>query len=205
MFPTTMWSTIRQAGAYDREALERFASRYRPAIAEYLRTRGLTATDADDICQEVFIRLLGSKTLAMANPDRGRFRSLMLAVTRNVLVDHYRRLGRAPTPTELVSDLPAERDADFDRTWILHLAQAAMDRLRDERSPYFEVLREHLAGVPQDRNRLWNARRKLIAYIRHEISLTCTTQAEFDDESAYLSAFLAPGAKRGPRPADAGP
>ena len=207
MFPTTMWSTIRQAAASDGPALERLAEKYRPAIVAFLRRRGFCESDADDVCQDVFVRLLAGRVLANADPAKGRFRSLLLAVTTHQIQDRLRRRSDAPLVDP--DSQPADRrDADFDRQWVVHLANIALDLLEEQGSAYFAVLRDHLAGERQDRQRLWIARRKLIALIRHEIALTCATQAEFEEEVAYLSAYLRPRKKsrkenettpRGPR------
>ncbi len=51
-------------------------------------------------------------------------------------------------------------------------------------------MKGHLAGESQNRNKLWIARNKLIALIRHEIALTCRSPEEFEEEAAYLSTFL---------------
>jgi DNA-directed RNA polymerase specialized sigma24 family protein len=100
VFPTTIWTTISQAGAHDRAALEDFAQRYRAPILAYLRGRGFSGNDAEDLCQEVFVRVLQSGVLAKADRSRGRFRSLLLTVTTRVVQDRRRRRsdprGRPP-------------------------------------------------------------------------------------------------------------
>lgn len=189
MFPTTLWTTIHQAGRADSEALQRFAQRYRPAVREYLRRRGFSDSDGEDICQDVFVRVLSSRVLMDADPSRGRFRSLMLTITSRTIADRLRRRR------ELISEAPepaVEDESEFDTAWMLNLAERAMARLREDSSPYHEVLAEHLAGRKQDRQRLWIARRKLIALIRNEISLTCGSHQEFEREVSYLSEFLRP-------------
>ena len=197
MFPTTLWTSIHKAGEADTQALDVFARDYRPPILAYIRARGVSPAEAEDVCQDAFVRILSGEVLGKADANRGRFRSLILTVVQRTIQDRWRREA---TRREKLEELPlehdpADRDPDFDRRWILHLAERAMTRLAEQDSPYYPVLREHLAGRSQDRNRLWNARKKLIALIRAEISNTCSSHAEFETEVAYLSGFLRPGKK----------
>lgn len=185
MFPTTVWTVIRDAGGRDPAALERFAGDYRAPVLSYIRGRGLP--DAEDLCQDVFVRVFSGDVLAKADEARGRFRGLLLTVVRRVIQDSLRR-RRPDTPVENLE--PAARDPDFDRAWVLHLTERALERLRERESPYYAVLKGHLAGEAQNRNKLWIARNKLAALIRHEIALTCRSHEEFEEEAAYLSTFL---------------
>lgn len=194
MFPTTVWSTIRQAGECDVEALHRFAQRYRPAILDFIHRRGFAGDEADDLCQDVFLRLFSGAVLAKADPARGRLRSLLLTVTSHVISDYGRQKRRQLDIGRLQHE-PAERDPDFDRVWALHLAEKALDQLEQEGSPYYQILRDHLSGLRQDRKQLWHARRKLIAAIRREIAMTCSSYREFEEEVAYLSPYLRPERK----------
>lgn len=188
MFPTTVWTVIREAGGRDREALERFAADYRGAVFAYIRAKGYDAARAEDLCQDVFVRLLAGDVLRKADAAKGRFRSLLLTVVKRVLQDAARRRS-LEVPVEAIE--VADRDPDFDRAWILHLAERAMARLKAEGSPYPAVIERHLAGEAVDRNKLWIARTKLVAGIRHEIALTCGSHEEFEEEVAYLSRYLA--------------
>jgi RNA polymerase sigma factor (sigma-70 family) len=191
MFPTTVWTRIGQAGAHDEAALEEFAERYRPVVLGFIRSRGPRDALADDLCQEVFLKVLHGDVLARADRNRGRFRSLLLTITMHVLHDHFRKRRDVPA-AELE---PARRDPEFDHAWALNLAERAMDTLREQGSPYYDVLRDHLHGQPQARNRLWIARRKLGALIRREVAMTCADPRDAEEELAYLSQFLRPAAK----------
>ena len=195
VFPTTIWTTIHRAGEQDGVALEHVAQRYRPPVLEYIRRRGFQGSDAEDLCQDVFVRVLAGGVLAKADPDRGRFRSLLLAVTTHVIFDRLRK--RRDVPVENIE--PPQRDApdDFDKSWALHLTERAIERLRDEGSPYYAVLEGHLTGQPQNRNKLWIARRKLAAEIRREVAFTCATPEDFDQEMALLAPYLRPRTKPG--------
>ena len=79
MFPETSWTTIRQASSNDRDALERFAERYRAPVLAFVRGR-VGEDDAEDLCHDVFLRLAKSDALAGASPARGKFRSLLVAI-----------------------------------------------------------------------------------------------------------------------------
>jgi RNA polymerase sigma-70 factor (ECF subfamily) len=50
------------------------------------------ATDAQDLSQDVFLRIY--RTLASYRPAYGAFPTWLTSVTRNLLVDHYRRTRR---------------------------------------------------------------------------------------------------------------
>ncbi len=75
--------------------------------------------------------------------------------------------------------------------------EAAMAQLESVQSPYHQVLRDRLAGQKQDRKRLYHARRRLIALIRSEIAMTCSSHREFEEETAYLSPYLRPSRAHG--------
>jgi len=199
VFPTTIWTRIGQAGAQDAAALEEFAVRYRPAVLEFIHRRGFRGALADDLCQEVFLRVLRGSVLAKADPDRGRFRSLLATITMHVLHDHLRKRNEVPAP---LPDLAAAPD-DFDHAWALHLTARALEQLREQGSPYFDVLTAHLTGGKPGRNRLWIARRKLAALIRHEIVQTCATPAEVEEELAHLRPYLRPPGRETASPKEA--
>lgn len=188
MFPTTVWTTIREAGGDDRSALEAVAGAYRDPVLAFIRARGFREAEADDLCQEVFVRVLQGDVLAKADPARGRFRSLLLTVATRVMQDRWRR--RPPEGAGDAAREAAVPAADFDRAWALHLAERALQRLRETGSPYYEVLDDHLHGRPQDRNRLWHARKKLSAEIRREIAWTCTDHADLEAELELLAPYL---------------
>jgi hypothetical protein len=188
VFPTTIWTTIAKAGASDAAALERFAHQYQAPVLQFVQAKGFRGGDADDVCQDIFLRLLSGKVLARATAARGRFRNLLLSVAVHVIQDRMRR--RRETPTDDIELI--EKDPDFDRAWTLELTGRAFERLRAQESPYYQVLEGHLAGIPQDRNKLWIARGKLVALIQHEVALTCSSPAELEEELAHLSPYLRP-------------
>jgi RNA polymerase sigma-70 factor (ECF subfamily) len=66
-----------------------------------------SGSDAEDLTQEVFIRLY--RTLASYEPDKGSFNTWLTTLTRNMLVDHFRRT-RQERLTDSIDAVPAADD-----------------------------------------------------------------------------------------------
>lgn len=200
VFPATSWTLIRRAGESDRDALERFARSYERPVRAYVAKRGFAGADADDVCQDVFVRLLQGRSLERAESARGRFRSFLLAIVVHVIQDRLRR--RRPddaqaSPAAPEPAAPPGPDPDFDREWALELFTRAFERLRETQPAQYDVLRAHLAGEPQDRQKLWIARGRFAARLRHEIALTCSSAADLAEEIAHFGPLLARGGEKG--------
>jgi RNA polymerase sigma factor (sigma-70 family) len=192
VFPTTLWTTIRAASGDDARAREEFATRYRAPVLRYLRRRGFPAEAAEDVCQEVFVRIFENAVLARADRARGKFRGLLLVMTQRVAIDHLRKADRREVSSIDESQFADEsvEDSDFDSEWALAIVRRAMDRLREDSPGYAGVLEAHLKGENEDRQKLWIARRKLAGEVRREIAMTCDDPAAMEEELAHLSRYL---------------
>ena len=188
MFHTTVWEVVEAAGADDPMAVTRIAEEYRGPILAFIRSRGIDSVQAEDLCHDVFVRLLTGGVLAKADATKGRFRSLVCTVTIRVIQDWSRRHREVPSD-DLDPTAPAPA---FDRLWVLHLMERAFKRLKDTSPRSYEVLRNHLRDEPPDRNKLWIARRKLASLVRQEIALTCRSPEELESELACLAPYLRP-------------
>lgn len=188
VFQTTVWEVVQAAGAGDQAALATIAEEYRTPILSFIRSRGIDAPQTEDLCHDVFVRLLAGGVLAKADPNRGRFRTLLCTVTVRVVQDWSRRHREVPC-----DDLdPAAPAPSFDRLWTLYLVERAFRQLQSTSPRSYEVLRAHLGGEAPHRNKLWIARRKLAALIRQQIAKTCRTPEELEAEVACLSPYLRP-------------
>ncbi len=98
-FTTTHWSVVLAAARPDSpqaaNALEALCRTYWYPIYAYLRRRGHPPDAAEDFTQEFFARLLAKDYLSAVQPERGRFRSFLLASLRNFLVDQHRHASAA--------------------------------------------------------------------------------------------------------------
>jgi RNA polymerase sigma-70 factor (ECF subfamily) len=95
LFQTTHWSIVLAAAAEDSpgraEALEELCRAYWYPLYAFVRQRGHTAEDAQDLIQEFLARLLEKEWLANLQPCDGRFRSFLLTALKRFLITEYDR------------------------------------------------------------------------------------------------------------------
>src|SRR3954467_5860950 len=90
-FPTTHWSRVLAAGDPEapsaREALAELCQSYWFPLYAYIRRRGHEPDRAQELTQDLFVRLLEKDVLAAADPARGRFRAFLRAVCADFLAN----------------------------------------------------------------------------------------------------------------------
>ena len=171
IFATTHWSVVLAAGqstdAQASEALEQLCRTYWYPLYAYVRREGSSAVDAQDLTQEFFARLLEKHYLAQVAPQKGKFRSFLLAALRHFLSDQRDRAravkrgggadclsldaqtAEARYRLEPVDRMDAEKI--YERRWAMTLLEQALTRLRDEhiaagKTELFERLKDFVAG-----------------------------------------------------------
>ena len=170
-FATTQWSLVLRAAQPDdsaaRAALETLFRRYWFPLYAFARRRVSVIQEAQDLTQEFCLRLLEKNSLAAASPERGRFRSFLLASLKNFLTNEWDRAnaqkrgggrerlsldwetGESRLSLESAhSDTP---EREFERQWALTLLEVVVSRLQEEfvtngKSRQFELLKESLTG-----------------------------------------------------------
>src|SRR5437667_9309697 len=94
-FVTTHWSVILSAGRSDApqaaEALQRLCQVYWYPLYAYVRRRGYSPHDAQDLAQGFFARLLEKNTLGAITREKGKFRSFLLSALNHFIVDEWKK------------------------------------------------------------------------------------------------------------------
>ena len=151
-FPATRWSVVlsasRNPGSEAGAALETLCQTYWPPLYAYVRRCGHGIHDAQDLTQSFFAHLLGSPFLALADKDKGRFRTYLLTALKRFMSTVWTRSktqkrGGDQTLVSFDTDM-AERlfvsedrtslppDRLYERTCALSLLDAAFTRLQSE-------------------------------------------------------------------------
>jgi RNA polymerase sigma-70 factor (ECF subfamily) len=94
-FATTHWSVVLAAGksssAQQKKALETLCQSYWFPLYAFLRRRGYDSHQAEDYTQGFFADILEKHDLRAADPERGKFRSFLLATLKHFLSDERDR------------------------------------------------------------------------------------------------------------------
>jgi DNA-directed RNA polymerase specialized sigma24 family protein len=151
-FPTTRWSQVvaagDRAGPAAHQALAELCAAYWYPLYAFVRRKGHPPEEAADLVQGTFVNLLVRNGLTAVTPQRGRFRSFLMATCAHHLA-YYRDRDRAakrgggqtPIPfdrviaegrysAEPLHELTPERL--FERRWPTSLLDHAVTRLEAE-------------------------------------------------------------------------
>lgn len=170
-FATTHWSVVLSAGRNDTTrshiALETLCCSYWYPIYAFIRRRGYSAHDAEDLTQGFLSHLLDSQTLINANPDRGRFRSFLLGAVNHFLANEWaksqaqKRGGGKPVVSldaaeaehrfDLEPATASPPEETFDKEWATALLNKVLTSLeqhykREGNHDLFAALKQTLAG-----------------------------------------------------------
>jgi RNA polymerase sigma-70 factor (ECF subfamily) len=130
-----------------REALAQLCQTYWYPLYAYVRRRGNSPEDAEDLTQGFFARLLELGSLAEVSREKGKFRSFLLASLNHYLSDAWDRAraqkrghGRvisldARQAEERLSREPADAltpEKLFERKWAMAVLEVVVRRLQHE-------------------------------------------------------------------------
>jgi RNA polymerase sigma-70 factor (ECF subfamily) len=165
-FRTTRWTAVllsaQSQAPGSPEALAELCRVYWWPLYAFVRGRGSSPEDAQDLTQGFFLHLLDHKALRRVSPLKGKFRSFLIASLQNYLLNEadtahcLKRGGNLeiiPLDATLGGDHYQLESADsltaeniFDARWAMTLLDEAMGRLRleyaaQEKTATFETLK----------------------------------------------------------------
>lgn len=173
VFPTTHWSTLARASlngdTAGRQALEELCRRYWAPLNQFIRWRGHTDAEAEDLTQEFLLHVLDHSTFQRADRLRGKFRSLLLGALIRFLSDERDRRNAQKRGGQLVhvsldaddsntvrseAAETAQEAALFDRSWALTILKSAWEGVRQEYTEAgcgdaFSALKHFLPGAAE--------------------------------------------------------
>ncbi len=171
LFLTTRWSVVLSArdapSPGSTRALESLCQTYWYPLYVFVRRQGHAATDAQDLTQAFFARLLEKDYLQAVEREKGRFRTFLAVAMKRFLCNEWDKIrtqkrGGGHVHVELDENLAESRyrleagemltsDEVYERRWALTLLEQAMARLRADyeeggRAAEFEHLKKYLTA-----------------------------------------------------------
>jgi RNA polymerase sigma-70 factor (ECF subfamily) len=171
-FNATHWTVVLLASGQEEssqatEALERLCRTYWFPLYSFLRRKGYSAHDAEDLTQAFFARILEKNYLKAVDPRKGKFRSFLLAALDHFVANEWRRattqkrggkvsflsfddhMAEHRYLQEPASELSAERI--LEQRWATALLDQVLAQLRQEfqvagKTETFEALKIFLTG-----------------------------------------------------------
>ena len=119
---------VRRCIAGDAEAWEEIVRQHSRRIYNICYRFTGSAENADDLAQEVFIKMY--RTLSSYDPDKGAFTTWITTMTRNLLVDHFRKTKQDRATDSLDAGLGEEEDSATLGDRIPDSAPTADDRIQ---------------------------------------------------------------------------
>jgi RNA polymerase sigma factor (sigma-70 family) len=152
VFATTHWTVVLAVGKrhtpQSDAALEELCRTYWFPLYAYVRRRGHSKEDAEDLTQAFFARFLAKNYLAGLSAERGRFRAFLLASLKHFLINEWKKSQRlkrgggeknlsldwqtADTKFQVAATNEPSPDKAFDREWALALLAKVIERLQKE-------------------------------------------------------------------------
>lgn len=174
VFPRTKWSVVRRAVSKAEsdadDALNELCRVYDQPVLEYIERLGFSRSDAEDLKQAFFLKLLERDFFSRVDVSKGRLRAFLVCHLKDFLKDHFRYrnalkrgggqvvllegAGEAQANPESVDwNTPFEA---YQKRWLEVMSARVMARLRTDyaaegRSELFECIAPYLTDGREER------------------------------------------------------
>lgn len=146
-FPETMWSMINLASSEartgSREHMGRLLETYWQPMYAHVRYKRVEHQRAEDLVQEFSLQILDNDLLTIADPAKGKFRTLLLTALDRFVVSRFRYETAAKRAPEKSTSLEAAEvditeseappaSAAFDRAYALDVIAQVLSKMKEE-------------------------------------------------------------------------
>jgi RNA polymerase sigma factor (sigma-70 family) len=175
-FASTRWSVVAAcdadgtpASADAEAAVAQLCRDYWPPLYSFVRRRGFSPADAQDLVQGFFTHFLQDKIYAQTDSALGKFRSFLLASLKNYIVDVWHRentlkrgggrefvfldaeIGAVEKLYQSETVVILEEERHYEQRWATALVTRALERLRvdfssESKAKIFEELKPFVCG-----------------------------------------------------------
>lgn len=149
-FPSTHWTVVLKAGnnsSEAHEAMSNLCSAYWFPLYAFIRRRGYSAEEAEDLTQEFFIQIINGQLLCRLQKEGGKFRSYLLTALKAFLANQWHRQhaqkrggGRQFVPIDETAEARYQAAAseltmpeiEFDKQWAFTLLNRVLGAVRKD-------------------------------------------------------------------------
>ena len=182
---TTRSSVLKAVADTENDAAwQRLFDLYAGFVFSIARSKGLNEEEADDVVQDVFIRLAEFLPTFEYSRTKGRFRSYLINLVYNLIIDKWRMHQREDErmrayKDEVVNMTPADKDF-AEREWQEAALEEALRRIKPEVRPehYAAFVSSAVEGQDTEtvmrlynlsRDNLYQIRKRLTAKLRETV------------------------------------
>lgn len=108
---------------------ERFYAEYKGKVLSYIRSRVFNVSDAEDLCGDVFVKAFSAAD--SFDPSKASAGTWLYSITRNTVIDYFRRFHPTEEIPEDISDECRTEDGIIESETLEELA-AALEQLPAE-------------------------------------------------------------------------
>jgi RNA polymerase sigma-70 factor (ECF subfamily) len=172
----------------DQKAWELFVASYGPKIRSWCRRRGLQPADAEDVTQDVLLRLARALKTFHYDPSR-TFRGWLRSVTEHALSDFFADRRRRPGvgsgddrvleilgTVEARTDLIGQLEQEFDREVVARACATVRERVEPQTWEAFRLTasegrtgEEAAAQLGMNVMAVFKAKSRVLSFIREEV------------------------------------
>jgi RNA polymerase sigma-70 factor (ECF subfamily) len=143
----------------DQASWQEFDDNYRQLIRNYFLKQGVTQEDAEDLVQATLFSVAKAIRKCLWAPEKGSFKSWLLTVAHNRMIDHFRRRPHwrvarcatrtATSRTSTIERIPDPRsltpEAIWEEEWRNNVMKLALERLKARVRPkHFQIYHLHV-------------------------------------------------------------
>lgn len=182
---TTRSSVLKAVADTENEAAwQRLFDLYAGLVFSIARSKGLNEEEADDVVQDVFIRLAEFLPIFEYSRTKGRFRSYLVNLVYNLIIDKWRIRQRdnermKAYKDEVVNMAPADKEF-AEHEWQAAALEEALRRIKPEVRPehYAAFVASTVEGQDTEtvmrlynlsRDNLYQIRKRLTAKLRETV------------------------------------
>lgn len=188
-YPTTSKTLLDKIASGDEISWDEFYQKYSPIVKALAVYKGLSGTDADDVCQQVMMQFFKQSKTFKFDPDIARFRTYFGRIVNAKIINYFRRKeNKEILVDDVMPDIPVDPEieaiymSEWRKTLLIEAQQKLKERVAPETYQAYELYA--VQGRPVEKvaayldcsvNQVYQAKKRCFAMMR-EILLAMNEQ-----------------------------